>query len=79
MIEDAVSGNQIPYTASCMGPGGKHVLRCKMTFSLEGPPHSFIHKIFIGVCWEAGKNIKLGCDDGCMTINIIKFTEFFFL
>lgn len=50
MIEDAVSGNQIPYTASCMGPGGKHVLRCKMTFSLEGPPHSFIHKIFIGVC-----------------------------
>lgn len=50
MIEDAVSGNQILYTAGCMGPGGKHVLRCKMTFSLEGPPHSFIHKIFIGVC-----------------------------
>ena len=25
--------------------------------------------------WD-GNAVKLGCDDGCTTINIIKFTEF---
>ena len=25
--------------------------------------------------WD-GNVVKLGCDDGCTTINIIKFTEF---
>ena len=27
------------------------------------------------MCGVGDGNVKLGCDDGCTTINIIKFTE----
>ena len=31
------------------------------------------------IYWRFGDGnvLKLGCDDGCTTVNIIKFTEFF--